>query len=508
VRFIVTLSLIGTLMLAATLTLQTAEPYDVTLSGNAQFTDTAHFRIHYTLTGIDAVTPDYVSAAAEALELAWTVQIERLGWAAPPSDAGRGGSDLYDVFLKDLTDEDALGVTSAEDIVRDNPNTPETESYAAASILYVENDFAGVDFADGQDAISLMRATVAHEFNHAVQFGYDYIDAHDWIYEASAVWMETQTVGVDQDATGYVSANYEYPEICFGSVMNDSDSELHYGEWLFVDHLAQEYGAEVVRAVWEQSRELEGFAALEAALEPYMDMTLPAVTAQPTEAAPMVPESTVIAPPTLPAISGGGNLGIRPPGAPTAGAPAVGGSGNLGARPNPSGRAAVPRVSARGTSPIIPAVLLDYRLRNLARDYDLAALFDATVWLEGTIDSLDWTNTGIGLQELSANYFAVTLPAGTYSVIVEGASALTLWSVEIVGGQMVAYDLSATGTLTVRPGTESYLMVFNPVYDEDLSDCTSVEYDLKITATEGAAPPTPYRRYDAGYFASLDEGWE
>ena len=80
--------------------------------------------------------------------------------------------------------------------------------------------------------------------------------------------------------------------------------------------------------------------------------------------------------------------------------------------------------------------------------------------------------------------------------------------IEIVGGQMVAYDLSATGTLTVRPGTESYLMVFNPVYDEDLSDCTSVEYDLKITATEGGAPPTPYRRYDAGYFASLDEGWE
>ncbi len=254
------------LMMGMTIPVSAQDDYDVEMSGTPQTAGTAHFLIHYTLTGEDAVTLDYVEAVKEAVEKAWQVQVDLFGYGAPPPDDGRGGDDRYDVYLVDLTEDDALGITSPEDFVGDNINTPAREDYAYTSILSVENDFADIDFLEGQDAFTLMLTTVAHEFSHAIQFGYDFNDAHYWIYEATATWMETQTAGVDQDATGYVGDVFTYPELCFGSEVDEEDYDRHYGQWLYIDHIAQDFGADIVRRVWEISADYEGFEVLERAL--------------------------------------------------------------------------------------------------------------------------------------------------------------------------------------------------------------------------------------------------
>ncbi len=58
---------------------------------------TGLFRIHYTLTGSDAVdatdldgnaVPDYVDEAAESLEKAYAVIVDTLGFNPPPADDG------------------------------------------------------------------------------------------------------------------------------------------------------------------------------------------------------------------------------------------------------------------------------------------------------------------------------------------------------------------------------------------------------------------------------------
>jgi hypothetical protein len=479
--------------------------YDVRLSGSPQFLDTAHFRIHYTLTGVDAVTLEYVAAVAEALEQTWRVQVVELGWSPPPPDNGVGGNDLYDVFLKDLTDEEALGITSPEEIVGDNPATPDVvEQYAATSYLMVENDFEGFDLGNGT-VLSLMRATVAHEFNHAIQFAYDYGDAHDWIYEATATWMETVAAGDDQDATGYVSATFDYPEACFGSVTNPGDADRHYGEWLFMEHLAQHYGRDFVRRVWEVSRDLEGFAVLEAALT---EVRTPSSPTRFVEASPPPLEDSSTPVPSAPRFGGNLGTGATTPTSPPR--PPVN-TGNLGVRPGSrsggGSATAVPMQTQRSTSALVDEIRA-YRVRNLARDYALAPLFNASVWLEGTIDSLSWRYTGPGMAGLGANYFMVTLPPGAYSVRVVGA-ALEAWSVSVDAESVTAVPLGMNGVMVVQPGSRQYIMVYNPQYDEDLSRCRMTRYNLALErATSAPQPPAFSIKYPAAHYAPLDTVWD
>ncbi|MCK6579285.1 MAG: DUF6055 domain-containing protein [Anaerolineae bacterium] len=425
--FALLLALPGTASLVAQ-----GQDYDVTLSGSPQFRDTSHFRVHYTLTGVDAVTTEYLEEVLVALEKSWKVQVELLGWAPPPPDDGVGGSDLYDVYLRDLTEDEALGITSPEEIVGDNPRTSRTEEWSSTSYLMVENDFQDISFGEGQDAVTLMRATVAHEFSHALQFAYDYADAHDWIYEATAVWMETQTVGVDQDATGYVAQNYDYPELCFGSVVTDADADRHYGEWLFIDHLAQEFGQGFVKTLWEYVGDYEGFEAVERALE------------------------------------------------------------------------------AQGTT--LQEALAGYRLRNLARDYYLAELFGATVWLEDTINLKEggWTYNGVGIEELGANYFAVEAAPGNYTFEIVGDSgALTLYSIGVSSGDVDVFALGRRGVVRAGKYDDLYVMVFNPDYDEDLGECEPVTFDLRVqVGGDLAAMPRLFQHFQAARYAKLENGWE
>ncbi|MDX2160927.1 MAG: PPC domain-containing protein [bacterium] len=251
----------------------------VQLSGEMLTYDTEHFRIHYTLEGADQVDLAYVELVAKAVEETYQRQIVELGWAAPPSDTGMGGNAAYDLYIADLlgTGEGALGYASRESIIGDNLNSPGVEAYAATSYMQIDNDFEDVD--DGSSPISLMRATVAHEFHHMVQFGYDAGDVHSWVYEAAASWIETITFPEDEDATGYVATAFDYPEVCFGTTNDPTDGQLQYGEWTFMQFLTDEYGDSAVRELWEQIALTEGFMSLETYLLARGGARLPDVVA-------------------------------------------------------------------------------------------------------------------------------------------------------------------------------------------------------------------------------------
>jgi hypothetical protein len=397
----------------------------IQLSGPEIIMDTEHFRIHYTFDGEDATDEIYVDHVLRTMEEIWRIQIERLGWPVPPADDQRGGDGRFDVYLVDLlgNGDGIFGYASPEDDFGDNPNTPTVEAYATSSYLAIENDFSEVA-VDDAEAVQLMRATAAHEFHHAIQFGYDINDAHDWYYEATAVWMEVITFFKEEDATGYVSYNYEYPELCFGTTADPGDGQLQYGEWLFLQSLSDVHGMEIVPKLWANIGEFEGFEALEKTLERYGDD--------------------------------------------------------------------------------IPTAVARYRVQNLLRDYDLAGEFQATVWLENTIDAPGrWTFTGEGIQELGANYFAFSMPPGVYQISLSGDNgALLLWAIGIQGTEAVEIPLGRDGLLSTHGYDYVYLMVFNPVYDEDVNDCTYGSYvlDVRLSSGEGAAAT---HTWDATNFAPL-----
>lgn len=387
--------------------------YGIDLSGTSQTRDSEHFRFHYTRSGGDAVTPPFLDAIVLAFEDSWRVEVDQMGWPAPPADESMGGNDLYDVYVMDSigTGEDALGFTSPEVFVGDNPNTPDVEEYASTSFIAIDNDFDNVDFSRDQDAVTVMRATAFHEFNHAIQFGYDGAEPHHWMAEATSTWMETVGAGTDQDATGYVATAYDYPELCLGTTAQNES--IMYGEWTFMQFLTDEFGKDAVQELWRDLAEYEGFDALDHLLAGY---------------------GTTIA-----------------------------------------------HEAAR------------YRIKNLARDYKLAPLFDATVWLENSITAPGvWTygENGSGVQELGANYFEFRPPRGIYDVELRSRNRrLELWAIGLQKSGLDAIALGRGGGITNTSYERMYLMVFNPVYDNDVEDCSYTDYEISVAPGKGTTNP-------------------
>jgi hypothetical protein len=150
-----------------------------TLSGPENILNTTHFKIHWTSSGGDASTAEYVDSIATFAEFCWEQQVDTMGWNFPPSDSfnppGQDGGDYrYDIYVQDLT-LCCSGYVQGEYTV---PQTPEEDG---TSYMGMHN---GLSFSG-------LQVTMAHEFNHSCQFGHSVFENSHW-YENTATWMEDQ----------------------------------------------------------------------------------------------------------------------------------------------------------------------------------------------------------------------------------------------------------------------------------------------------------------------------
>ena len=161
---------------------------------------------------------------------------------------------------------------------RDDPETAPVEQ-AAASHIVLDNDFSQGEIDPGDDGVALMHATAAHEFHHAIEFGYDAGEPMQWYSEATATWMETVTYPDFQAATGYVETLFDYPELCLG-VQGDADptdGDQKYGEWLFLQSLVDAHDPQLVTHLWEQIGVADDWVPLDNVLTVYGDTRVDAV---------------------------------------------------------------------------------------------------------------------------------------------------------------------------------------------------------------------------------------
>lgn len=227
----------------------------VTLSGPELTIETQDFRVHYTLEGQDASTAEYAQGVATTLQNVIDIQLRRVGWAAPVRDPdGR-----YRAYVGQANG--SMGYTKPIQMVFDNPSTANVrETNAARGVFVIDNDFAGMGKKAPPE--SLARATATHEFNHMVQFGYDALEGLSWLYEATASWTETTTVGADQDATDYVETDFASPQLCWTTQSPGFD----YAQWTLLQSLADSYGEGIVVRIWEHAVTQDGFATMSTAL--------------------------------------------------------------------------------------------------------------------------------------------------------------------------------------------------------------------------------------------------
>jgi len=213
---------------------------------------TRHFCVHWVADGIDAPSladadgdgvPDYVTRVQEVAEHVHSIENEELGWREPKSDGRKGGGrGKTDVYLDQIGG--ALFGYAAPD--RGQGTKAHRLPRHLHGYLVLDNDYDPREFP-GTTAEDDLEVTLAHEYNHILQFGYDaYQDA--WFAESSAVWMEDEVYDDINDYRRYVRRwvkRFETPLT--------ANSIKEYGSAVWNEWLAHHYGRAIVRRAWARA---------------------------------------------------------------------------------------------------------------------------------------------------------------------------------------------------------------------------------------------------------------
>ena len=234
--------------------------------------NTPHFRFHYTRIGPHAPpledfhprngVPDYVDLCADAMERAYHVQIDLMGFKIPYIDfwaAQNGGNHKYDVYLFTFP---ALGIATADWFEGRVLSTALTVApyFMINSRIY--------DYVGKAEGIRYLETTCTHEFQHGVQFGYNaYMPT--WFMEASATWIEVMTYdgGIiddgdtlpDPDEPNETNAYNYYihqlrrwfliPDISLESRIGDHE----YGSVIWTLYMTERFGYDIVRQFYRNT---------------------------------------------------------------------------------------------------------------------------------------------------------------------------------------------------------------------------------------------------------------
>ncbi|HWB69875.1 MAG TPA: MXAN_6640 family putative metalloprotease, partial [Solirubrobacterales bacterium] len=211
-----------------------------------------HFCVHWVAKGPDAPNPkdsdgdkipDYVERVLGAAEYVYSVENGTLGWQPPKPDGKLGGGkDKTDIYLLQLGG--ALFGYAAPD--KGQASKKHQLPRRLHGYLVLDNNYARSEFPGTRQGNDL-EVTLAHEYNHILQFGYDAFQ-DTWFAEATATWMEDQVYGEVNDYLRYVRSwvrGYDTPVA--------GNNYREYGSAVWNHWLANRYGPEIIRSAWERA---------------------------------------------------------------------------------------------------------------------------------------------------------------------------------------------------------------------------------------------------------------
>lgn len=214
----------------------------------------AEFCVHWTErednAPVDAAFIDEVAAAAEQSH---AVENGTLGWQEAKSDGNRGarggvgGEGQTDIYITNLG-RGLYGFAAPD------PGQTGAKRFA---YLVLDNNYAGFP----TPPLDSMRVTVAHEYNHILQFGYDLFEDL-WMFESSATWVEDYVYPDIDDYLNYLPAFSKTPQ----TPLTGEEIEI-YAEAVWNHWLSSRYGTAVVRDAWAGSRSADPRSFAPAAYE-------------------------------------------------------------------------------------------------------------------------------------------------------------------------------------------------------------------------------------------------
>ncbi len=222
------------------------------------------FLIHYDTVGVDSVplgdqdasgVPDYVENLARYADSSYRMEVLQMGYRPPLSD----GDVFYDIYTQEIPYYGFCEPAS-------NQCNP------CSSFIVVHRNFLGFppnDDPEG-DQKGAMKVTIAHELHHAVQFSYTIAGLGlPWFFESTSTWMEDVVFDPVNDNYGYLPFFFSYPGVPL------TDYSIHmYGCFIWNQYLAQIFGADIIRQVWEEIPTASATTALDRVLRIQYDSDL------------------------------------------------------------------------------------------------------------------------------------------------------------------------------------------------------------------------------------------
>lgn len=217
------------------------------LSGTAQTQHTqaspsGKFMIHYTTDGVDAVpSPVWVDTVANIFDEV-AGKYSALQWPLAPSLP-------YNVYLRDLASLPGggyYGLTNS-----DIDATSASYPYAYTSWIEIDNNFTDSIYNPSTyQPIDSLRITAAHEYHHAIQYGYSYyFDV--WYAEATSTWMEDELYGNVNQLYSYIHPWFTQSRLSL-DISESTSTGGGYGRWIFNRYLAENHTVSIINSVWQK----------------------------------------------------------------------------------------------------------------------------------------------------------------------------------------------------------------------------------------------------------------
>ncbi|MDQ4005881.1 MAG: hypothetical protein M3135_06225 [Actinomycetota bacterium] len=224
----------------------------------AQHHESTYFHIDYTNVPGPLEVEDY----GASLDAAWAKEVGAFGWAAPPLLPNAPGG-RYHVVLAPLGFTYGLTASSGTHagFVGNNPSTPWNDQDAQASCIVLNDDYQVLAGLTGSTEQQVLDATTAHEFNHALQFGYGALNGSnlpDSVFiEGSATWVEDEVFDGSDD-----NYNYLWPDLA-DDMGSHAGSPYRY--WVVFRAMTERFGTgvanggeRVMQRFWEITSKNEG----------------------------------------------------------------------------------------------------------------------------------------------------------------------------------------------------------------------------------------------------------
>jgi hypothetical protein len=220
----------------------------------------ANFCVHWVDQGLDAPNlkdsngdgvPDYVERVLAVAEHVHYIENGRLGWREPLSDGALGGGHgKTDIYLSEIGGELFGYAAPDRDQAVHGRQPRHLHGY-----LVLDNDYSPFEFPHTEPGHDL-KVTLAHEYNHILQFGYDAYE-DPWFAESTAVWMEDQVYNGIDDYLRYVRKWVKLWETPL-----TANTIKEYGTAVWNQWLARHYGRAIIREAWAgaASTHPDGFA--------------------------------------------------------------------------------------------------------------------------------------------------------------------------------------------------------------------------------------------------------